>query len=294
MPLFQNGTATDKPIGSEVQVETLPEIYPPRGVAETDTAWNARVATWNARTRTITYIVDDGSLLGVKQTTAPIAFNATAATIQTAMTGLAGIGAGNMVVAGSGRTFEYAFSGTLANKAFKRMFHRITDSGIVSYFETVVAGVSQAMQQAIKQDATGRALAPIAGANDLTNMNAATPKDIGDPARYATTGRQYVETYTGTVTGGTRTLTVNGQTTTAIAFGASAATIQAALEALNNVAPGDVTVTSSGAGSYTYEWMGALTGKIATMTVDPSLLTGGGTSTLSLTREGTIGTPKFR
>jgi hypothetical protein len=222
MPLFQNGTATDKPIGSEVQVETLPEIYPPRGVAETDTAWNARVATWNARTRTITYIVDDGSLLGVKQTTAPIAFNATAATIQTAMTGLAGIGAGNMVVAGSGRTFEYAFSGTLANKAFKRMFHRITDSGIVSYFETVVAGVSQAMQQAIKQDATGRALAPIAGANDLTNMNAATPKDIGDPARYATTGRQYVETYTGTVTGGTRTLTVNGQTTTALAFGASA------------------------------------------------------------------------
>ena len=43
--------------------------------------------------------------------------------------------------------------------------------------------------------------------------------------------------------GGTFTLTYNGQTTAAIAYNATAAQVQSALEALNNVAPGDVVVT---------------------------------------------------
>jgi hypothetical protein len=46
-------------------------------------------------------------------------------------------------------------------------------------------------------------------------------------------------------TGGTYTLTWMGQTTAPIAYNANAATIQAALEALSNVAPGDVTVSYS-------------------------------------------------
>jgi hypothetical protein len=44
-------------------------------------------------------------------------------------------------------------------------------------------------------------------------------------------------------TGGTFTLTFSGQTTGAIAYNANAATVQAALEALSNIAPGDVTCT---------------------------------------------------
>lgn len=48
---------------------------------------------------------------------------------------------------------------------------------------------------------------------------------------------------TGTITGGTYTITLDAQTTTAIPYNASAATIQAALEALSNIAPGDVIVT---------------------------------------------------
>jgi PKD repeat protein/type 1 glutamine amidotransferase len=44
-------------------------------------------------------------------------------------------------------------------------------------------------------------------------------------------------------TGGTFTLTFDGQTTAPIAFNATAATIQAALEALSNVEPGDVVAT---------------------------------------------------
>jgi hypothetical protein len=48
---------------------------------------------------------------------------------------------------------------------------------------------------------------------------------------------------TGTPTGGTFTLTFSGQTTSAIAYNATAATVQAALEALSNIDPGDVTAT---------------------------------------------------
>jgi hypothetical protein len=47
-----------------------------------------------------------------------------------------------------------------------------------------------------------------------------------------------------TVSGGTFTLTFSGQTTAAIAWNANAAAVQAALEALSNVAPGDVIVTA--------------------------------------------------
>ena len=50
-------------------------------------------------------------------------------------------------------------------------------------------------------------------------------------------------TATGTVSGGTYTISFYGETTTAIAFGASAATVQTALIALSNIEPGDVVVT---------------------------------------------------
>lgn len=51
---------------------------------------------------------------------------------------------------------------------------------------------------------------------------------------------------TGTPTGGTYTLTFSGQTTAPIAYNANAAAIQAALEALSNINPGDVTVSGTG------------------------------------------------
>lgn len=50
-------------------------------------------------------------------------------------------------------------------------------------------------------------------------------------------------TTTGTVTGGTFTLTYSAQVTTAIPWNATAAQVQSALEALSNVAPGDVFVS---------------------------------------------------
>lgn len=73
------------------------------------------------------------------------------------------------------------------------------------------------------------------------------------------------------VAGGTFTLTFSGQTTGNIAYNASAATVQTALEALSNIAPGDVTVTGA---SPSWQAQFATVGQ-PLMTVDGALLTGG-------------------
>ena len=52
-----------------------------------------------------------------------------------------------------------------------------------------------------------------------------------------------VVTITGAPTGGTFTLTYSGQTTSGIAYNANAATVQAALEALSNIGPGNVSAS---------------------------------------------------
>lgn len=82
----------------------------------------------------------------------------------------------------------------------------------------------------------------------------------------------------GTVTAGTFTITYSAQTTAAIDFDATAAEIQIALEALSNLAPGDVVV--SGGPIYLAPviiiFQGTLKGtNVAQVTVDSTGLTGG-------------------
>lgn len=75
------------------------------------------------------------------------------------------------------------------------------------------------------------------------------------------------------------TLTYSGQTTTSIAAAATAATVQAALEALSNIAVGDVTVTGSAGGPYTVTFGGTLANtNVAALTATPT----GGTGTVTI------------
>jgi hypothetical protein len=67
-------------------------------------------------------------------------------------------------------------------------------------------------------------------------------------------------------TGGTFQITYNGFTTTPLAFNATGAVVQAALEALDNVQPGDVVVTGPAAFVYTLTWSGNL-GNVNAVTV---------------------------
>lgn len=89
--------------------------------------------------------------------------------------------------------------------------------------------------------------------------------------------------------GGTFTLTYDGQTTSGIAYNANAATIQSALEALSNVAPGDITV--AGTNPFTLTFGGTYAGiDVALITVDSSSLTGStATASVSTVRNYSVG-----
>jgi glycine cleavage system regulatory protein len=97
-----------------------------------------------------------------------------------------------------------------------------------------------------------------------------------------TTGANEVQRETVTATGGTRTLTFNGQVTSALAYNASNTTIQTALEALSNVDPGDITVT--GTGPYTYTFGGQYKGiDVPLIVVGTGSLTGGSSTMANIT-----------
>lgn len=94
----------------------------------------------------------------------------------------------------------------------------------------------------------------------------------------------------GAASAGSVTLTFAGQTTGAIAFNANAAAVQAALVALSNIAPGDVTVTGGPLpGTVTITFGGAYKDTdVPLLTATPSGLTGG-TVTIATTRAGASG-----
>ncbi len=119
--------------------------------------------------------------------------------------------------------------------------------------------------------------------------------DTGDHARFqvTATARKYLDplvavvvqkeldeiqtvTITGAPTGGTFTLTFGANTTGAIAYNASAATVQAALVALASIGAGNVTVTGSAGGPWTVEFTGSLGfASQAALTKNAAGLTGG-------------------
>ena len=94
-----------------------------------------------------------------------------------------------------------------------------------------------------------------------------------------------VQEVSNNATGGTFTLTFDGQTSGAIAFDASAAAVESALEALSNIA--DVSI--EGAGTSSDPWVVSFVDpsrqNVAQMTADDTNLTGG-TSTVTTLIEG--------
>jgi len=97
---------------------------------------------------------------------------------------------------------------------------------------------------------------------------------------------QQTITITGTPTGGTFTLTYDGQTTGAIAFNATAATVDTALELLSNIGAGDVTCTGGvlPGTPVVCEFTGALADTdVVEMTADGALLTGGASPDAAVT-----------
>jgi len=107
-----------------------------------------------------------------------------------------------------------------------------------------------------------------------------------------------VQTETITASGGTRALTVVNpvtgvsRKTAAIAFDADAATIQAALELLDNVDAADIVVSGTGPFVYTFSGVNYKNADVAMIVPDNALLTGG-TSSFAQTTPGATGTRTY-
>ena len=105
---------------------------------------------------------------------------------------------------------------------------------------------------------------------------------VGDVDVKGYIGTSKVQTETLTATGGTRTLTVDGQTTSPLAYNANAATIQAALEDLSNVEVGDIVVSGTGPFVYTFDATKFADRYVPRIVVNTGSLTGG-SSTIAVT-----------
>lgn len=94
-------------------------------------------------------------------------------------------------------------------------------------------------------------------------------------------------------TGGTWTMTINGQTATGLARNINAATLQSSLESLSNVAPGDVVCTATFGANLgvpnaiiTLRWAGTFAGQNVAVSINTSGVTGGNPHVLGTSFEG--------
>lgn len=120
----------------------------------------------------------------------------------------------------------------------------------------------------------GTALAKITSGPEAGKIG---PYQAGSGAAGAAAVNEVQTIDLGIASAGSITITFDGQTTTAIAFNATAATVQARLETLSNVNPGDI-VASGGAfpAEVTLTFGGALAGtNVPQITATPTGLTAG-------------------
>lgn len=102
----------------------------------------------------------------------------------------------------------------------------------------------------------------------------------------SSTSASYLATITGSPTGGTFTLTRGAATTSPIAYNATAAAVQTALEALNTVGTGNVAVSGNNGGPYTIAFINDMADVAVTLTGSASF-TGGSTPNITVASQTT-------
>ena len=128
---------------------------------------------------------------------------------------------------------------------------------------------------------------PGGGYTVLANKVAYSPKPMGVTIDWTTIsanqGRNTIGTISVDATGGTFTLSYGGQTTSAIAEAATAATVQAALQALSTIGVGNIAVTGSAGGPWTYEFVEDLRHAVTTAVTGNGASLTGGTTVVTIT-----------
>ncbi|VTR94318.1 rhs repeat-associated core domain-containing protein : RHS repeat-associated core domain protein OS=Singulisphaera acidiphila (strain ATCC BAA-1392 / DSM 18658 / VKM B-2454 / MOB10) GN=Sinac_0291 PE=4 SV=1: RHS_repeat: RHS_repeat [Gemmata massiliana] len=181
---------------------------------------------------------------------------------------------------------EYAYdaSGNVLQTTTRERFHDATGTGALGTPATgVAARVSYMGYYYDKADRT------IVAVNVGTNGGTAWTRPGSAPSgsatvlvsatRYATDAVQTVAL--AGATGGTFTLSFGGSTTGAIAYNASAATVQTALAGLASIGAGNVQVSAAAGGGWEVRFTGAKAGAYqSALTSNGSGLTGGGPATV--------------
>lgn len=245
-----------------------PGLTPPRGIELDDV--KARFSPEDGKLRTIVgkpsnekqlVTVTAGgpfTLTYAGQTTTSIAGTGTAALVKAALEALPNIGVGDVFVSGAavnekqtvtcgggstGGYFLLTFDGQTTAPISRNSSAPGMQAALQSLSNIGLDGVS------VSGPTGGPWVVEFTGTLAGTNVN----QMVGSQR-----SEVQVIAISGTPIGGEFQLTYAGQTTAVIAYNASAATVQAALEALSNIAPGDIVVTGAAGGPWTVAFTGTL------------------------------------
>ncbi len=186
-------------------------------------------------------------------TSAAIAYNASAATVQTALEAVTTIGVGNVSVTGG------ALPGTAVLVEFRNALGKQNVVAMTTT-DSFTGGSSPASAVTTSTAGTGTA-------NEIQTVYAS-----------------------GSVSGGTFTITYSGATTSAIAYNATTAVVQAAIEALSTVGTGNVGVSGTAGTIYVLSFKGTLAATdVAAVTIGNGSITGGGSYLVATASAGIAG-----
>lgn len=199
----------------------------------------------------------DFTLTFAGSTTSAVPYSASAADVRAALENLAGIGAGNVAVSGAaGGPWTLEFVGDL----------RFTTVGLITADASALTGGTDP-DVVVSEIQAGVALTWSEGLIDYDSALEAAIQAFEQAVRidpFLADGRQarsqYVQFF-GDVDGGTFTLTYGGEETdplNPLAWNATAAEVQAALELLGSIGIGNVSVIGDDGGPYTVEFSSAL------------------------------------
>jgi hypothetical protein len=179
----------------------------------------------------------------------------TATQVQNALTALASIGVGNVVVGGpTGGPYQVTFIGALGAEAIADLAATSSLTGGSTPAVTVATITTGGVGGAPPLDAVLFSVIP-AGVEGINATQTVTL--LGGP------------------TGGTFTLTYGGHTTTALAYNATFSNVQAALVALSSIGSNNVIVKGDPGGPWAVTFVGTLGARPITSMTAASSLTGG-------------------
>lgn len=275
---LQDGTR-DEPFVSLAQAQAFLDrrdtrtLYIARGSTIVPKSSSVQTVTIDATGGTFTITYNDPS--GAAETTVPIAYNASIYAVYAALRELPSIGRRGVVVTGTPGAYTITFAGHLAERAISTLGTSaasltggastatpasVTTGGVALNQSVLSITDTTGLRIAAYQKVGGPSSPPVLQLGSAANAKAVVSV-VGDNALAAQSAIQAIRinatagnfklTYVSRATG-------VSSTTSAIAYNASAGTVQSALEGLTSIGAGNVTVAAVSGGGWNVTFAGAL------------------------------------